>query len=313
MRLPPEILERAVLDHGRRDAGDHVGAVGVLAVQARVHRERLARRQVEQRRDDRRRAEIEGEGVTALGRVAGLDRDQLVVDDDRSHVVAGLPEDATELAKDAKRRLELQVVHRREHALEIRYLILEVRLVQDEMALLHRGAQDHVAADTRKRGLGARLQRRHLDDEVVERVRPAREAPAVGELVRRERARVEIRDADRTVDDAHLALLARAVPAAGRVDRDRVPAGCVEDGRSAGNPRLAEQARLGRGVEEAQQDSTGAGLLLHPVCALDQHLACCRRLLGAVGRDPARAPLVVVEQHIARPHRLDTLEESARP
>ena len=70
-------------------------------------------------------------------------------------------------------------------------LVLERRLVELEVALLHGRAQDHVPADPDERRLRAGLQRRHLDDEVLLRLRAAGEAPAGPQLVGRERTRVD--------------------------------------------------------------------------------------------------------------------------
>ena len=78
-----------------------------------------------------------------------------------------------------------------EQALDVRALVLERRLLEHQVALLHRRAQDHVAPDADERRLRPRLQRRHLDDEVLARRRPAGEPPAVAQLVGAERARVD--------------------------------------------------------------------------------------------------------------------------
>ena len=64
-RASCSVAERVGVHHRRRDARDHVGAVGLLAVEHRAHRERLAGLEVEQRRDDRRRAEVERDRVAA--------------------------------------------------------------------------------------------------------------------------------------------------------------------------------------------------------------------------------------------------------
>ena len=89
------------------------------------------------------------------------------------------------------RRVRLEVVERVEHPLEIRALVLHRRLVQHQVALLHRRAQDHVAPDAGQRRLRPRLERRHLDDQVAARGRAAREPPALAQLIDGERARVE--------------------------------------------------------------------------------------------------------------------------
>ncbi len=121
--------------------------------------------------------------------------------------------------------------------------IFERRLLHLEVALLQRGPQDHLAADADGRGLRARHHRRHLDREVGRRDGAAGEAPAVLQLGRRERADVEARDRRVALDDAHLALLAGAVPAAGRVDRHGVPARRVEQVDARGHARLDAHRR----------------------------------------------------------------------
>ena len=129
--------------------------------------------------------------------------------------------------------VRLEVLDRVEHALDVRALVLQGRLLEHEMALLHGGPQDHVPADADQRRLRPRLQRRHVHDEVLARGRPAREPPAFAQLVGAERARVDRAHRHVPVVDPHLALLARAVATARRVDRDAVPARGVEDRRAA--------------------------------------------------------------------------------
>ncbi len=233
---------------------------GCWRVEHRAHRLRLPGLEVEQRRDDRRRAEVERERVPRRGRVARLDVDEQVVADDRGHLPVRLAQRRAEPACDVERHAQLEVVHRREHALEVGGLVLERRLRQLEVALLHRRPQDHVPPHSGERRLRARLERRHLDGQVLLRRRAAREPPAALQLVDGERARVD--GAQRRVpgDDAHLALLARAVAAAGRVDRDAVPARRVEDRRAGGHARLLDGVVLAD-LEEAEAHPVGMRLL----------------------------------------------------
>ena len=58
-RGPAASAEHRRVHHRGRDAADDVGAVGLLAVEDRAHGDGRAGREVEQRRDDRRRAEVE--------------------------------------------------------------------------------------------------------------------------------------------------------------------------------------------------------------------------------------------------------------
>ena len=97
-----EAVERLGIEHRRRDAGDHVGAEGLLAVEHRPHRDRRARREVEQGGDDGRRPEIEGDRVQTPGRVPGLDVDEEIVGDDACHAEAGGAQHAREAAQHAR-------------------------------------------------------------------------------------------------------------------------------------------------------------------------------------------------------------------
>ena len=58
-------VERLGVHHRRADPGDHVAAERLLLVEHRAHRDRRAGGQVEQRRDDGRGAEVEGDRVAA--------------------------------------------------------------------------------------------------------------------------------------------------------------------------------------------------------------------------------------------------------
>ena len=242
VRLRAQDVERARVEHRRADPRDHVRAERLLGVEDRAHRSRLAGLEVEQRRDARGRAEVVGDRVAPRRRVAGLDVEQQVVDDDRRHVPVRVAQRLAERAHELERHAQLEVVHRVRDALEIRDLVLERRLAQLEMALLHGRPEDHVPPHPGERRLRPRLQQRHLDDEVLLRLRAAGEPPAGLQLVGRERARVDRRELLPAGGDAHLAFLAGAVTAAGRVDRDAVPARAVEQRRAGGDARFLRRA-----------------------------------------------------------------------
>ena len=260
MRVLLQPLERVLVQHDRRDPGDHVRAERLLLVEDRAHRLRQPRLEVEQRRDDGRRAQVEGDRVAAAARVAGFHVDQQVVGEDGGHLPVGRAQHAAEPAHDLERDTRLDVVHRIEQPLEVRALVLERRLGELDVALLHRRPQDHVAPHARERGLRPRLQRRHLDREVLLRVRAAREPPAALQLLDAEGTGIDRRDRRVPGDDLDLALLARAVAAAGRVDGDAVPARGVEDRRAGEHARLLDGAVFAR-LEEAQADAVGVLLL----------------------------------------------------
>ncbi len=251
-----QALERGRIEHRGRDARDHVGAEGLLAVQPRAYGERRAGGEIEQRRDDGCRSEVERDRVAAIGRVARLDVDEEVVHDDARDAEVRLAQDARQAAENADLDAEVEVVDRVPKPVEVGSLIRERRLLELDVALLERRPQDYLAPDAHGRGLRPGDERRHVQDEVGLGVRAAGEPPAVGEPVLVEGAQVELGDRDRSVGDPHLALLAGAVPAAGRVDRDSVPRGRVEHGHAGRNAhgrarRLEAQRHPGRLVGRA--------------------------------------------------------------
>ena len=77
-----QAAERVCVEHRGGDAGDHVRAEGLLPVEDGRHGCGLAGLEVEQRRNDCRRAEVECNRVAARRCVAGLDGDQDVVAQD---------------------------------------------------------------------------------------------------------------------------------------------------------------------------------------------------------------------------------------
>ena len=128
VRAVAQLSHRLGIHHRRRDPGDHVGAEGLLAVEHRTDRGRLAGVQVQQRRHHRRRAQIKRDREPPGRRVAGLQRDQLPVTDDRGHVEERCAQHPAELAQQLQRGVGLQVVQPGQHALEVRDLVLQRRL-----------------------------------------------------------------------------------------------------------------------------------------------------------------------------------------
>src|SRR5439155_681469 len=124
-------------------------------------------------------------------------------------------------------------------------------LGQLQVPLLHRRAQDDLAADADGRGFGPGGQRRHLDRRVPDGRGAAGQPPAVGDLLRRVGPDVQAGRRGRVLGDPDPALLAGAVAAAGRVDGDAVPAGRVEQGHAVRNPH--------RPVIEDKIDPNGLG------------------------------------------------------
>ena len=113
VRARLERAERAVVEHRGRHARDDVGAVRLLAVEHRRHRGGRAGLEVEQRRDHRRRPEVERDRVAARGRVAGLDADQHVVAHHGGDVEHRLAQDLAERAHHRQVDTRLEVVERR--------------------------------------------------------------------------------------------------------------------------------------------------------------------------------------------------------
>ena len=95
-------IQRVGIHHRGRHPRDHVGAVGLLTVEHRAHRQRLAGAQVKQRRHHRGRAEVVGDGIAAVGGVAGLDVDQGVVHHHRGDLEVGAAKQRRELGDRAQ-------------------------------------------------------------------------------------------------------------------------------------------------------------------------------------------------------------------
>ena len=271
---------------------------------------RLAGLEVEQRRHHGRGAEVVGDRVAARRRVARLDVDRTSSTSTAVTCQFAVAQRLAEPAHHFQRDAQLYVVHRLQDPLEVRGLVLERRLRQLEVALLHGRPEDHVAPDAGQRGFRARLQRRHLDDEVLAAAcaRQASRHPAFSSSVENARgSTAAIACAARR--DPHLALLARAVAAAGRVDRDAVPARAVEQRRAGRDAGLLD------GAVGLLEDAAGRG----PGARLEHGLAVQARALAAaacflryaaIQRD---APLVVAEQEVGRPAPPRRSPASARP
>jgi len=198
--------------------------------------------------------------MATLGRVARLDVDEHVVHQHSCDLPVGVAQRAAERAQEIQRHTRLDVVHRLEHALEVGDLVLERRLGQFEIALLHGGAQDHVPPHSHERRLRAGLERRYLDNEVGLGLRAAGEAPACLQFLRRERPRIDRGDRLLAGGNPHLALLAGAMAAAGGVDRHAVPARAVEQRRAGRDTRLLDRAV---GLFEDEPDPVRMDLVDH--------------------------------------------------
>ena len=250
LRKRAQAGETLGVHHRGRDAADDVSAEGLLLVEHRTHRDGCAGGDIHERGDDGGGAEIHGDGVRRARRVSGLDGDERVIDDDGGHLPVGSAHDATEGREDCRLDRELEVVDGVTQALDVGALVGEAGVVELDVALLDGRPQDDLASDTDGRSLGSRRERGYLDLEVLGRGRQTRQPPAVGDLLGRECAEVELLRGYVAGEHAHLALLARAVATARAVDRDAVPARCVEHRDARGH-----SDRLARG-RERQGDAT---------------------------------------------------------
>ena len=306
-----EPVQRVRVHHRGADPGDHVGAVGLLRVEHRRHRDGGAGGQVEQGGHDGRRAEVEGDAEPALGRVARLDVDEHVVHDHRGHLKCPPASRATGRAARAGRP-QVEVVERVAQPLEVGALVGQCRLGQLHAALLQRGPQDHLAPDADRGRLRPGDQRRHDHPQVLGGLGAAGQPPARAQFVGRERARVQPRHRHLALDHLHLALAAGAVAAAGGVDGDAVPAGGVEQRGAGGHPDLAGLGPVGVEVDADPIRGRLAGVGHVQAVFSAAAFSAAARGRGR-GGDPGHAPLVVAEQEVGGLDGLDDLRGPARP
>ena len=149
-----------------------------------AHRDRRAGDQVEQGRDDGRRAEVEGD-ARAGARVVSPASTSIRMSSTITAVTSKSL--AAQHGRQPTQRVQvdpqLEVVDRGEQPLEVGLLVLQGRLGELDVALLDGRPQDHLAADADRRGLGPGGQRRHVDGQVVGRLHQAGQPPAGAQLV----------------------------------------------------------------------------------------------------------------------------------
>ena len=189
----------------------------------------------------------------AAARVARLDVDQHVVDDDRGHLVVARAKHAAEGAEDVQIRSQLQVVEAREQTLEIGRLVRERRLGQLDIALLDRRAENHLSPDADGRRL--RASRRGGAPRLAGRSRPGRGTRAAS---RREARRSKRRECRATrsarLPSSTLTLHLRHVPWPPQVESIAMPfqlaaSKSITPGgtRTLRRGRLEERGRTGPG------------------------------------------------------------------
>ena len=245
VRVRPQHVERAVVHHDRRDPRDHVGAEGLLRVQDRLHRLRLAGLEVEQRRDDRRRPEIERDRVAAAARVALLDVDQQVVGEHggdlpvRARAACRRARARCRAARAARRRPSPRAGARGRTSGRRASPRRARRSASAPPAAGSRGGRRRRAPPSAASAAAAPRSSRSS----CVFARHASRQPFFSSSIENARGSTELIGACPEID-LDLALLARAVTAAGRVDRDAVPARGVEDRRAGEDARLLDGAVL---------------------------------------------------------------------
>jgi len=251
----------------------------LLAVEHRRHRA-VARVEVEQG-CDHRVCQVEGDRVPALAVSPGSTSAEVVADHRRDLVVG-----ASQLRprwRTAPARRAAPCRRSQPARAPGRGLILQVALVQLQVALLHRRSQDHVAADPDQRRLRPCLQRRTSISRSCWAI-ARRPPPAVAQLVGREARGSSVSIGTSPGEHPHLALLAGAVPAAGGVDRDPF-SWHVEHGVPAGT-RTSPPS--GRNVSRTRPVPASTVSALTPATAVSGHVvaAACRARCAAIQRAP---------------------------
>src|SRR5581483_4773082 len=163
-------------------------------------------------------------------------RDQHIVHHDGGDLVVGLAQRAPEGAQHREIRARLEVVELGEHPLQVGGLVLERRLGQFQVALHHGRAEDDLPAHADGGRLRPGGERRHLDRGVPRGRRAAGEPPAGLEFFGAVRPDVQAGRRRSVAVNPYPALFAGPVPAAGRVDRDAVPARRVEQRHAVRHP-----------------------------------------------------------------------------
>ena len=191
---------------------------GCCLLSIEAHRDRRAGGEVEQRGDDGGGAEVEGDRVAAVGGVAGLDVDQGLVDDHRGHLEVGLR--AAPSAAGAARAG--RAVSSRSSIASSSRCQVGALVLQGRLGRARRTASAPPAAGSPG---GRRRRSRPWAGWSAAARRPAGPwSPGPGRPAasrRRAAPAVKVRTSSRVtgtrpVEHLHLALLAGAVPAAGR-------------------------------------------------------------------------------------------------
>ena len=229
---PVQPLDELRTAHRGAHAADHVAAVDVLAVDVRCHGDLLPGRQVHERADHRRGADIEGQAVRLAGGIPSLDRYHPVARDHHGYALADRLADGPQPAQRIPRRIEVaggggQLVL---HQSPVGAWIVEARRCWFDINLLDVGIQtDTPQAGAFHHAHCPNPQRMRIDGAFVHRML-AGQAPAAGELGDGQPALVMRRGLrHRGVADEHPAGAAGSLAGAHRFHGHVVRVGGVED------------------------------------------------------------------------------------
>ena len=220
--------------HAVADARDHVRAEGCLSVERREDRGRHSSAQVHQRADHCGRADVEGDAEALAGRVARLERDEILARQNGSDSKLGFAHHRGNRAhhRDSRDHVMTLFGQRVLQAHHVAALIGERRLGQLEKDLAHVRVEDDQAAEPHGGRLRHPQQLRHLAHHVLVDPCLAREPPAFFDLHRPKQSMVGSFGIRPALDHADLALPARAAAAAGRIDGQADPMRGAEQRRA---------------------------------------------------------------------------------
>ena len=124
--------------------------------------------EVQQHTHNGRRADIEGQAISAPTRIARLNADYLLAHDNRGNLPLIFSQNARQLAQHCERCLGLIPFKRQRiaDAAEVAALIFQRRRRQRQRDLVDIGVQDNVAVEAHQRGSGVAHQARHFANNI---------------------------------------------------------------------------------------------------------------------------------------------------
>ena len=175
-----ELRLRLIALHAVTDPGDDVRAKRRLAVQRRAHRLRHPGLQVHEGAHHGCRAQVDGDAVTLLTRVAWFNRNQCIATENGRYREAGVTQHDRQTTQYAQIGLHIEAFGGQGIAqpLEVTALILETGLAQLDKDFSHVGIEQDQPVNAHGCGLRDPEQFRHGDRRVLVDLRLAGEAPA---------------------------------------------------------------------------------------------------------------------------------------